>query len=202
MLLLHIFVLCNKYQTSYTAVLLFYIVDIPKYTALFKNIFDLFISIANNYSQKCLLHDSLVFTLNNSFSLQLLQVWYLCGFSHFPYFVLKITFFINLKKRFWKLFFALFPSSVLISLYDLNTWLFAHFALTYDLMPVLNFFLFFIMQFCYMFLCFQVERVNHCQSYVNFQDIEHQFQDNIPHHNHHYSLLWNIKWIAVFVQPI
>ena len=163
------------YQTSSTAILLFYITDIPKYIALFENIFYLFISIANNFSQNFLLHDSLVLTLNNSFLLQLLQVWYLCDFSHFPYFFLKITFFINLKKRFWKLFFALFPGSVLISLYDFNTWLYALVALIHDLMPVLNFFLLFIMQVCYMFLCFQVERVNHCQSYVNFPGIEHQF---------------------------
>ena len=44
--------------------------------------------------------------------------------------------------------------------------------------------------FCFFqFSFFQVKRVNHCTGYVNFQDIEHQLQEIVFHHFHHYSFL-------------
>ena len=36
------------------------------------------------------------------------------------------------------------------------------------------------------FSLFQVKRVSYCEVYRNFRDIEHQLQENILHHCHHY----------------
>ena len=37
------------------------------------------------------------------------------------------------------------------------------------------------------FSFFETKSVNHCEDYVNFQDIEDELQQNILHHFHHYS---------------
>ena len=73
------------------------------------------------FLEKNLLYDTLVPTLNNSFLLHLLQVWYLYVYSHFSWFFSKTALFISLKKS----FFAFFLSSVLISMYVFNhaSWL-------------------------------------------------------------------------------
>ena len=44
------------------------------------------------FSEKKVFYDSLVLTLNNSFSLQLLQAWYLYVFSHSPWFSPKLNY--------------------------------------------------------------------------------------------------------------
>ena len=48
-------------------------------------------------------------------------------------------------------------------------------------MPYVYNIFFFIMQVCYnfQFSFFQTKRVNHCEGYVNFQDIEYQIQKKI-----------------------
>ena len=39
------------------------------------------------------------------------------------------------------------------------------------------------------FLFFQTKRVNHCEGCVSFEDIEHQFYQNIFHQFRHYTFL-------------
>ena len=41
----------------------------------------------------------------------------------------------------------------------------------------------------FQFLFFQIKRVNHCEGYVNFQDVEHQLQENTLYHFDHYNFL-------------
>ena len=44
-----------------------------------------------------------------------------------------------------------------------------------------------LLQVYFQFWLFPAKRANHVEGYVNFQDIEHQLQNNILYHCHHYS---------------
>ena len=58
--------------------------------SLFYNICAFWFLWLINLLKKILLYDSLVWSLNDSFLLRLLQVWYLYAFSHFPWFSQKL----------------------------------------------------------------------------------------------------------------
>ena len=58
-----------------------------------------------NFQKKNLLRDSLVLIPNNPFFFQLLQVWYLCVFSHFFF---KTALFTNLKSVLYNHFLLFF----------------------------------------------------------------------------------------------
>ena len=44
----------------------------------------------------------------------------------------------------------------------------------------------------FQFSIFHGKRVICCDNDVNFEDIEHQFQENIVHQFNHYRILWNL----------
>ena len=44
-------------------------------------------------------------------------------------------------------------------------------------LPTLKFHSFIISTLNFQFLFFQAKRVNHCESYVDFQDVEHNFKE-------------------------
>ena len=66
-----------------------------------------FISTANKFLEKKMLYDSLVLILKNYFLLQLLQAWYLCVFSHFPWFF-KQRHYSSTYKYLFKIIFCVF----------------------------------------------------------------------------------------------
>ena len=78
----------------------------------------------------------LVLTLNNSFLLRLLKVWYLYVFLHFLWFFANCIIHQLLKKIFFKTILSIFLSSVFISMYGssrafwLNLMVLCHFSNT------------------------------------------------------------------------
>ena len=74
------------------------------------------ISFANRFSNKILFYDGLVLALNNSFLLQLLQIWYLCIFSNSQWFFQELHYSSTSNKYFSKPFCAFFLYSVFVSI--------------------------------------------------------------------------------------
>ena len=129
------------------------------------------------------------------------------------------TFFFFWLLLFLKLFFAFFLRSVFLSLYDFSQVFWLNLIIPYTLRsanlcfnPCFKFFMcikysgwpwklvtsFSTFQFSF----FQTERVNYCENYVNFQNIEHHLLENNFHHFHHYSFLWNLPYILKHLHPI
>ena len=121
-------------------------------------------------------------------------------------FFTKTSLFSNLKKWFFKMIFLrFFLSSVFISIYGFkqacwsNLMILCTFSiLIHDSMFVLNFLNFlYSCRFPISFSNFSIfilsaKKTNYCEGYVNCQNIEHQLRENILHHYHHYSFLWNL----------
>ena len=107
---LHILVSHNHTKTH---TLLFYIIQILiNLNSLVYSWILFCIFLANKFSEKQLLNESLVQILNNFFLLQLLQVWHLYVFFHIFYGFSKNCIVHQLEKVFFKITFYFFLSSV------------------------------------------------------------------------------------------
>ena len=122
-------------------------------------------------------------------------------------FFTKMSLFSNLKKIFFKMIFLLFfLSSVFISIYGFkqacwsNLMILCTFSILNTRFNVCFKFLICITYSCKFPISFSnfsifilsAKKTNYCEGYVNCQNIEHQLQENILHHYHHYSFLWNL----------
>ena len=112
--------------------------DRPKQTSSFTNICFLYISFAYKFSEIFFVANSLGAILNNSFSFQLLEAWYLCVFLYFPWFSRKMHYSLILKNIFFKIFFKILSLSSAYICVHINTWFNQAFWL--DLMILCTFF--------------------------------------------------------------
>ena len=130
-------------------------------------------------------------------------------FSHIFYSFAQNCIVHQFKKVFFKIIFSFFLRSVFSSIHGFNHafWLNLIILCTFcNSNPWFNACFKFLMCITYSVLSFKLatcfstslilllkaKRVIQCVGYVKFWNIEHQFQENIHHHFHHYSFLWNL----------